>query len=478
MDFDLNKRYCYYFRQISDIPRGSYHEKAVSDYIVSWAKELGLAVKQDHVWNVIVEKPASPGREDAEPVILQAHLDMVCEKNKGVEHDFMKDPLDLYVDENGWLHARGTTLGADDGMGVAYIMAVLEDDGLVHPPIQALFTVQEEVGLLGAMELKAEDIHAKRLISLDGGGVNETAVSSAGGGTFIVSKKIDTEENHDPAYALGIRGLKGGHSGLMIHLERGNSNKLIARVLKELQLAGADIRLVNISGGLKNNAIPREADAVFTSADEPAFLEKIIRTSEQNIQAELEFSDEGFHVLFEKTGGVPEHFTQEVSDDIINYMYLVPDGFRHRSMVIDGLTVNSLNLGVVTTENGKTVLDISVRSALETYTDDLEDQLRTLAEYLRMDVVCLEHHPSWPYAKESGLRRVYAEVLERYDMELVEVAAHGGLEAGVFCGFVPGMDIITMGADTENVHTPDETMDLASFDRAYGLLCEILAELH
>ena len=477
MDFDLNKRICSYFRQISDIPRGSYHEKAVSDYIVSWAKDHGLSVKQDHVWNVIVEKPASVGRENAEPVILQAHLDMVCEKNKDTEHDFTKDPLDLYVDENGWLHAKGTTLGADDGMGVAYIMAVLEDHALVHPPIQALFTVQEEVGLLGAMELKAEDLHAKRLISLDGGGEHETSVSSAGGATFFVSKVIETEENHDPVYSLGIRGLQGGHSGLMIHLERGNSNKLLARVLKEMQLAGADIRLVSISGGSKNNAIPREADAVFTSADDPAFLENLIRTSEKKISGELEFSDEGFHVLFEKTEDASEHFTRTVTDDIISFMYLVPDGFRHRSMVIDGLTVNSLNLGVVKTEDGKTVLDISVRSALPSYTDELEEQIRTLAGYLRMDVTCLEHHPSWPYSAHSDLRKVYAEVLKRHDMELVEVAAHGGLEAGVFCGLVPGMDIITMGAVTENVHTPDETMDLASFDRTYILLCEILAQL-
>jgi dipeptidase D len=244
-----------------------------------------------------------------------------------------------------------------------------------------------------------------------------------------------------------------------------------------MQLAGADIRLVSISGGSKNNAIPREADAVFTSADDPAFLENLIRTSEKKISGELEFSDEGFRVLFEKTEDASEHFTRTVTDDIISFMYLVPDGFRHRSMVIDGLTVNSLNLGVVKTEDGKTVLDISVRSALPSYTDELEEQIRTLAGYLRMDVTCLEHHPSWPYSAHSDLRKVYAEVLKRHDMELVEVAAHGGLEAGVFCGLVPGMDIITMGAVTENVHTPDETMDLASFDRTYILLCEILAQL-
>ena len=188
MDFDLNKRHCYYFNEISKIPRGSRNEKAISDYLVSFAKEQGLWYKQDDVYNVIIDKPASEGYENSAPIILQAHIDMVCEKNKDVEHDFEKDPLDLYV-EDGWLKARGTTLGADDGYGVSYMLAILEDKSLKHPPLSCIFTSMEEIGLLGAANLKAEDLHGKKLINLDGGGEIRTTVSSAGGATGIIRRR-------------------------------------------------------------------------------------------------------------------------------------------------------------------------------------------------------------------------------------------------------------------------------------------------
>ncbi|HAE17393.1 MAG TPA: aminoacyl-histidine dipeptidase, partial [Erysipelotrichaceae bacterium] len=213
MEFDLNKRHCYWFDALAQIPRGSGNEKAASDFIVQFAKDHGLTYKQDHVWNVIVDKPASPGNEDAQPLIMQAHLDVVCEKNKDVEHDFTKDPLDLYVDEEGWLHARGTTLGCDDGFGVSYMLAVLEDETLPHPPLSCMFTTMEEIGLLGARELKKEDIHGKRLINLDSGGETKTSVSSAGGCTAVITRTLECEDNADPTYMLGVRGLLGGHSG-------------------------------------------------------------------------------------------------------------------------------------------------------------------------------------------------------------------------------------------------------------------------
>ena len=299
MEFDLNKKYCYYFNEISKIPRGSRNEKAVSDYVVNFARAHGYQYKQDVVYNVIVNKPAAPGYEESEPIILQAHMDMVCEKNKDVEHDFEKDPLDLYVDEEGWLHARGTTLGADDGQGVAYMLAILDDPNLKHPALQCVFTVMEEIGLFGALHLKREDFFAKRYINLDSGGENQTTVTSSGGARAVISRKLTFKEDKDPAYRIGIRGLKGGHSAGRIHLERGNAIVLAGYVMEALVSRFDDVRLVDINGGMKFNAIPRETDVVFTSGADPEDLKKEAQSAFDKIQIELEFSDAGFHGEFE-----------------------------------------------------------------------------------------------------------------------------------------------------------------------------------
>ncbi|MBE6121352.1 MAG: aminoacyl-histidine dipeptidase [Erysipelotrichaceae bacterium] len=475
MEFDLNKRHCFWFNELAMIPRGSGNEKAASDFIVKFAQDHGLAYKQDHVWNVIVDKPASPGYENAEPLIMQAHLDVVCEKNKDVEHDFTKDPLDLYVDEEGWLHARGTTLGCDDGFGVSYMLSILEDDTLPHPPLSCMFTTMEEIGLLGARELKKEDIHGKRLINLDSGGETKTSVSSAGGCTSIVSRALEFEENSDPAYFLGIRGLLGGHSGGLIHTERGNSNTLAARVLKELQLAGLDVRLVSFNGGLKFNAIPREADVIFTSASAPDALEAQIRKTEKNIQSELEFSDAGFKVLFEAHEAAAKKLTKTVSDEVLNFLFLMINGFRHRSMAIEGLTAASLNMGTVTTTEDKIVIEDLMRSALDSHMDEMIDQIRVLADLLHMDTEFKDRFPGWAYARESPLREIARQVEKAHGNELQENASHGGLECSIFKGLVPELDIITFGPIASGAHTPDEKLDLASFDRTFEMLKEIVS---
>ena len=475
MEFDLSKRHCYWFNELAMIPRGSGNEKAASDFIVSFAREHGLKYRQDHVWNVIVDKPASPGYENAEPLIMQAHLDVVCEKNKDVEHDFTKDPLDLYVDDEGWLHARGTTLGCDDGFGVSYMLALLEDETLVHPPLSCMFTTMEEIGLLGARELTADDIHGKRLINLDSGGEVKTSVSSAGGCTAVITKDLVFAENGDPTYLLAVRGLLGGHSGGLIHLERGNSSYLAARILKELQKKCPDIRLVSFSGGLKFNAIPREADAVFTSAAPKEVLEESIRLSEKKILGELEFSDSGFRVLFEPQPVSPQKMTAACSDEVLNYLFLAINGLRHRSMAIEGLTAASLNMGTVRTDDGKFAATYLMRAALDSHIDEMEEQLEALAELLHMDVEFRDRFPGWAYAKNSPLREIVRRVEKDHGNELEESATHGGLECSIFKGLVPDLDIVTFGPIAYGAHTPDEKLDLASFDRAFGMLREIVA---
>ena len=475
MEFDLSKRHCYYFNEISKIPHGSRNEKALSDYIVSFAKEHGFAYQQDEVFNVLVDKPASPGYENCEPVILQAHIDMVNEKNKDSDHDFEKDPLDLYVDEEGWLHARGTTLGADDGSGAAYMLAILDDETLKHPPVQCIFTTMEEIGLIGASNLKAEDFHGKKLINLDSGGEVETTVSSAGGARAQIICPLEKEANDLPAYTLCIRGLLGGHSGGLIHLERGNSNILAARILKEMSLNGIDFNLVRFNGGLKYNAIPREADVTFVSAAPYEAIECSIRKSEAAVKEELEFSDPGFRVELIKSADEECRMTKKVTDHIIDYMYLMPNGLMHRSMKLEGLTVSSLNAGVVITEDERFIIEDLIRSAITSHTDTLICQLEVLASVYGFEVVVGERYSGWNFSADSGLREVLRKVLSNRGKELVERATHGGLETGIFKGLIPDMDIITYGPIASGEHTPDEKLDLASFDRSYEILCEVLA---
>ena len=475
MEFDLNKRYCYYFNELAKIPRGSRNEKAASDWVCEFAKAHGLTYKQDHVWNVYVEKPATPGYENADPLILQAHLDMVCEKNQDSDHDFTKDPLDLYVDENGWLRACGTTLGCDDGYGVAYMMAILESNDIPHPALQCWFTTMEEIGLFGAKEIKAEDIHAKQLINLDGGGETQTAVSSAGGVNIAIIKNLEFEPNTEATYALRLRGLKGGHSGGLIHMELGNSIIIAATILKEAELEGHPLQLVSFNGGMKFNAIPREADVVFTAAEDETDLKAEIEKKAAEIAEQLEFSDPDFRIVFEKLDTADKRMTAKCSEDILNYVYLTPNGFQHKSMAIEGLTLASSNLGVVTTNGDIFRGDVLARSAIDSYNESNGWRMHLLGKMCDMDVQVTDRFSSWNYAAESRLRDIYADVLKKQGRELITEATHGGLETGVFKGLVPDMDIICCGPVAEGAHTPDERLDLESFDRAWKILLDILA---
>ncbi len=474
MEFDLSKRHCYWFNELCRIPHGSRNEKQLSDFIAGFAREHGLDYKQDEVYNVIIEKKASPGYENSEPLILQAHMDMVCEANGDCKHDFLKDGLDLYVDD-GLLKARGTTLGGDDGTGVAYMLAILEDDTLAHPPLSCIFTTMEEIGLLGASALKPEDVHGHRMISLDGGGECHTLLSSAGGGTAIVSRKLSFEPNNDPCLLLQVKGLLGGHSGGDIHLEKGNANKIAARMIREAEMAGFELRLVGFSGGMKDNAIPREAAAIVAVKADKEKLKEFFRKKEKEIWQELEFSDNGFKVEIGETES-SRKLTAEDSRSFIDLLYLFPNGFRNRSMVIEGLTTASLNLGVVRMKDDTAELDALIRAALDSHADDLLNQVKVLSELLGWQFKVEGRYPGWSYSEVSPMRDVFRKVCEDNGRELEISAAHGGCECGVFKGLDPQIDIISFGPVTRYIHTPDEELDLASFDRSYDLLCEIIKE--
>ena len=475
MDFDLNKRHCYYFNEISKIPRGSRNEKGISDYVCAFAKAHNLPYKQDHVWNVMIDKPASPGYENSEPVILQAHMDMVCEKNNDVVHDFEKDPLDLYV-EDGWLKARGTTLGGDDGHGVAYMLAILEDETIAHPPLECIFTVQEEIGLLGMAELTKEDLHGHRYISLDGGGLNITETSCAGAVSPKIIEKIAWETCSLPEYELTVKGLQGGHSGGLIHLERGNANILAGRILKEAQIAGADVVLTSLKGGLKENAIPRESVCRFVSNTPFETLNEIICSSIRSIVEELQFSDAGVTITLEKTGNAEKCFSRDLSDRLINYIFLMPHGLQHRSMAVENLTVASLNLGVISIKDDTVIFEIMARAAADSMRFDICNKLKALADLLHLNIDIPKGYPGWAYTPDSKMRGIMKSVLERHGLSYIEQATHGGLECGIVKGLDPQMDIITFGQINLDIHSPDERMDIQSFDAVWKILLVILAD--
>ena len=473
MDFDLTRRCFFYFNEISKIPRGSRNEKAISDYICSFAQAHGLPYRQDHVYNVTVDKPASPGYEDHDPIILQAHIDMVCEKNSDTVHDFTKDPLKLYV-KDGWLHAEGTTLGADDGSGVAYMLAILEDNALNHPPLECIFTVQEEIGLLGAAELTAEDLHGHRYISLDGGGLSVTETSCSGAVVVTIRQPVYKEPCTKPEYVLSISGLAGGHSGGLIHLERGNANILAGRILNEAILQGIDLTLTSLQGGNKENAIPRESEFRFVSDVPYETVQSVIQHSADAITRELEYSDSGIRITLEPAGTADACFAKKLSDHLLQYIYLMPHGFQHRSMAVENLTTASLNLGVISVKDDTVIFEIMVRAAEDSLRHDISNKLSVLASLLELECDVPEGYPGWAYSEHSALRGIMRTTVEKHGLTYREAATHGGLECGIIKGLDPEMDIITFGPITEAIHSPDERMDLASFDLGYTILCEML----
>ena len=472
--FDLSRPQNFWFNEIAKIPHPSRHEKKISDFIVSFAEERGLKCKQDEVWNVIVEKPASPGYENAAPLILQAHIDMVPAKIEGSTHNFETDPLKLYVDGDGWLHATGTTLGGDDGHGVAYMLAILDDDELPHPPLQCFFTTMEEVGLLGSMELKPEDVHADRMINLDGGGETTTGISAAGGCNVYIHKDIEWVKNDKPTYRLDITGLTGGHSGGQIHLEKGNAIVIAARVIEEAVRKGMDFELVSFNGGEKDNAIPRLANIIFVSDTPEEKIREFFAETERSVKTELEFSDGAVRVMVNPVGKA-ECYVRD-GRSIIDYAYLMPNGFQHRSMVIEGLTVTSLNLGVATTSEKEIMLDTLVRSAMDSASEDLKDRMEVLAEHLNVRFELAGRYSGWNYEPVSQMRELLRRVVREFGGELTEHAGHGGNECGVFKALNPKLDIITFGPIGSGIHTPEEKLDLASFEKSYQMLKRIVSE--
>lgn len=472
---DHTKLHQKYFEEMTQIPHGSFHESAYSDYLVAFAKEKGLRYIQDDMMNVIIYKEASQGYEDHEPLLLQAHMDMVCEKNKNSAHDFEHDPLTLHI-EDGWLMADHTTLGADDGCGVAYMLAILSDDTLKHPRLECVFTVQEEVGLCGALHLKKDQFDATRMINLDDESGYATCTTSAGGMNVLLDKEIIRIHEATHGYRLSVKGLAGGHSGAEIDKEHGNANKLLIRVLFGLMRAFG-LQLSHIEGGLMDNAIPREASALWISDGDQEKIQAYVKQMEADIKKELEFSDAEVMIVLEEAE-IESYVSVEESEAIIKLIMLLPDGLRHHSMSIEGLSTASNNVGVIRMDDKGIHINVSLRGALESYIDEYALQIDTLAELFDFTTRHEARYPAWSYDANSNMRETMKDVCKAITgKELGIMATHGGLECGVFKALKPEMDIVTLGPVMKDIHTPKEALLLSSFDDTYAFLTAFIQRL-
>lgn len=468
----------YYFEEICKIPHGSYNEKQIADYVENFAINQGLRYYRDELNNVVIYKDASSGYQGHETVMLQAHMDMVNEKNKDSDHDFENDPLDLYL-EDGFVKAKGTTLGGDDGYGVAYMLAILSDSTVKHPPLECVFTVAEEVGMDGALGLDTSYLKATRMIGLDSESEGEICTTSSGGCDVVITKKLTFTDNKATTYTLFIKGLTGGHSGGEIHRGKANANKLMARILYGMVKADLNVRLVDLNGGLKNNAIPRECQVVFTSTSEIVKLQEIVDEYQSYFKEEFEISDSDVKIELSVNQKVsPLALELKESNDIIKMMMVLKNGFVERSLVIENLTTISLNMGVVTINENLLKIDYLLRSPMKSAVMNMVDELDITASAFEATIAPANYYPGWNYEQNSKLRELFkAFYFKRTGHEVKEVATHGGLETGVFKGKMPTLDIITMGPNMADIHTPDERMEVVSFVKCYDILKDFIATL-
>ncbi len=473
------ERFFHFFEEISAIPRGSGNEKGISDYLVAFAKDRGLEVYQDSVYNVIIKKGGSAGAEHAEPVMMQGHLDMVCDKLAGVEHDFERDGIELVVTD-GVLTANGTTLGADNGVAVAFMMTVLDDDTLAHPPLECVFTTDEETGLVGAETLDKSQISARIMINLDSEEEGVATVSCAGGVVATLTRPITREHVQGSTLTLTISGLAGGHSGSDIDRERGNADLIMARIVERLMRTGAP-HLVSLDGGTKDNAITRESTAVvaYASAGEAQAAAEVAQGVIDEVSAELEVFDPGFACAVEVAEGQEvDAMADTDARAFVSALRLAPNGVMRRNVATDGSVEVSSNIGVVITRENEVTFLLSPRSSIASLQEDVKARIQTLADVFGFTASFDNEYPGWSYVEHSHVREVFqASYRELFGTELKIESIHAGLECGLFAEALPGLDAIAVGPTLSDVHTPDEHVDLASVERFYRLLVDVLARL-
>jgi len=469
----------YYFEAICDIPHGSFHEKALSDYIVAFAKERGLYCRQDARHNVVVKKPGTAGFEKSPALIIQGHIDMVCEKNADTEHDFLTEPLKLYIDGDD-IKARGTTLGADNGIAVAYMLALLDADHIEHPPIECVFTVEEEIGMGGATDLDAFDLEGRRFLNMDTEEEGYLMVSCCGGRRmrmYLPAERVAAPADKK-TFALRIRGLKGGHSGADIHLQRASANVLMGRLLLELrEKIGYD--LVKVNGGNMDNAICREAEAILMiDPAKEAETKELLSEVQKVFWDEYKDRESDILMTMEEAEGAVKVLTAEVRDHIIALLKLLPYGVQTMDTNMEGLVESSSNIGIVRTEEDHIFIDNAVRGSVESRKEAICKKIEVLGALCGAKVVGVNDYPGWVYNPDSELLKIFKEAwTEKFGVEPKVVAIHAGLECGLFAKKIPGLDLISLGPDMHDVHTPDERLSISSTIRVWEYLKDVLKKL-
>jgi len=486
-----------YFQEICAIPHGSGNTGMIADYCLEFAKLHGLKARKDAADNVVIFKAGSSGYEDCEPVILQGHLDMVCEKEPDCDIDMSVQSIKTCTDGKV-VWADGTTLGADDGIAIAFILAVLASDTIAHPPIQAVLTSDEEIGMLGARDLDTSDLTAKRLINIDSESEGILYVSCAGGvraecdipvvyedavgwvsGGEQDDNASDAAGNGQVCFEVKISGLAGGHSGVEIHKQHTNAIRLLASLLSHASGA-ADFRLVSLSGGGKENAIPKEAKAVVSvrSCDATTFEQSIKESADVWMQ-EISSTEPHAKIEVGKADAAADKVLNfHSTENVIYALGLSPDGVYRMSQEINGMVQTSLNLGIAYLDADKLVYKYLIRSNTAAGKKLLLERVNTFVKHLSGNVVTMSDYPAWEYKSDSQLRKICVESFTNvYGHEPEVTSIHAGLECGILAGKMPGVDMISFGSTLESVHTPDECMDAASVERTWEYLMEILKSL-
>lgn len=468
-------RVFYYFEEISQIPRGSGNMDAISSYCMEFARTHNLKAFRDDANNVVIFKKASAGYESAEPVILQGHLDMVCQKEETCNIDFEKDGLSLYVDGN-FLKADGTTLGADNGIAVAMILAILESDTIVHPPIEALFTTDEEIGMIGASAFSTDCLHGKRMFNLDSEEPGMATVSCAGGSDLQVTLPVVRKTISGEKVTINLKGLQGGHSGVLIGEGRVNADILAGRVLQYAKQF-ADFELISINGGDKGNAIPLACTIEVLVQDAETFtasMEEYFAT----IQKEIAQREPNFAPTITRNGiGEYAVLDADSRDKLIYMLLCAPNGVMDMSAEIENLVETSLNLGILKTEPDSVFMHFTLRSNKKSALEFLEQKLKAFLEFAGGSVKTFGHYPPWEFKENSTLQKIYKETFrEMFGYEPAITAIHAGLECGVFSGKIDGLDCISIGPEMYDVHTTGERLSISSTEETYSLLLKLLEQ--
>lgn len=472
------KRVFYYFEELSKIPRCSYKEQDVSDYIKDIGEKLDLETIQDDLFNIIIRKPATSGYENSEGVILQGHMDMVCEKEDSSDHDFEKDPIELEVDGD-YIHANKTTLGADNGVAVAMGLAILEDNNLEHPSIELLVTTSEETEMGGALGLSDNALKGTRLLNIDSEEEGVLIMGSAGGEQIEVRIPLEYEEvSNYKEMEIEVVGLIGGHSGMEIHKPRGNSNKILNSVLKEIKEI-MDIRLISITGGTKDNAIPRQSIAkiAVNSEDLSKFNDKV-KEIKKRIIDENKSDEPEIDIVTTEGQSVSKALSLKVLDSLNHLIEGIPTGVFTKLPENDEIVESSSNLAIIQMEEDEIVIQTSTRSSSESVLIKLREEILEEINKTNASYEIMNNYPEWEYNPESKLKDTALDLYkEMYGKEMESTVIHAGLECGVFAKKYPNSDIISFGPNIYDVHTPKEKLSISSTKRAYEYLTELLKKL-